>query len=268
MDTGDQVVKEWDPPATADQDVRLPGGVAFPDAPPKGVIKITGRRAHCDVWAQLPVAWDQVLFRFCARSGPLRVVLDVRRAVDMERPLVTGIATALVRSGLLFSVRSHPCDEFYVEAWSLEAALAKAKFRMEAWGQEGDRAGAGRDQRPATDLWAHAHQQWRFPSAAAPAALPVGGAGTTIAAVNPLGGRSFVRAIVIASNDAVPQLVSLRRQPGNIVEREYRTEAGGGTTVDDMTDPLRSDPGETWDVLLGAVSGGSEVRLSATGHYE
>lgn len=253
----------WDPPGVNESDgMDLPAGGAavFPGGGTKGMLAIVGHWTACDVWVDAPDTWLDVVFRVVAQAGAFQHQVDVRQLRDMEGGFT--VAGGRVQ-GILTRIRGCPCDRFRLEAWPLAAAPAgAAKFRMQAWGEEGETGDGRAASRSAVYPWAQPFQQWRF------SAAMVVGAPSVLVGASALGTRNYVRRIVIASNDAVSQLVTITRQPGAVVECQYRTPPGGGTIVDNITAPLRGDAGGTWEASLGALSGGAAIHISAVGHTE
>jgi len=255
--------RQWSPPATADREVRLaptasPAG--FPNGPRRGCVEAFGRWCNCDVWVQAPSNWLDVDFQLIAHSADISTVLDHRALRDMQgAQRGSGVV-----EGVLFSVRGRVADRFSVQAFNVSAALPKAKFRMECWG---DQSGAFGDRgaRQLVEPYARQNQVQRFASPAGGIAI---GAPTTLFPTNPSGGRTAITSLEWTADifPAPTAELVLRRQPGAIdVGRWYLPILGN--VLKSWQPPIYTLPGETFEVQrTGGI--GATHHVNATGFYD
>jgi hypothetical protein len=119
-----------DPPLTIEKDERLNQGPAEVWRP---LLNAPGSWNACDVWFQVPEAQAGTLLRLFAINGSLRVPLFGPRSFN-DASGVWKDSGGNRWSGIIFSVRSRPCDGFELEFTSnSNPAPRPARFRMECW---------------------------------------------------------------------------------------------------------------------------------------
>lgn len=119
-----------DPPLTVQKSERLIIGPAEIFRP---LVNAPGSWNACDFWFQIPASQAGTSFRLFALNGAIKVPLHAARTAN-EASGVWKDSGGDRWSGILFSVRSRPCDGFLVEvAHGGVASLDVSKFRMECW---------------------------------------------------------------------------------------------------------------------------------------
>lgn len=254
----------WTAPGVANQTAALPPAVV-PANPltglAMGIISATGHWSNCDLWVECDDTWADVIFELIVRQGPIWAVIERKTLDDLGNTL----AASGRRSGILFSARGRPCDEFRVRAFPTAVDHPQAEFRLNVWGDDGPTYGDRATRQP-VDLWATPAQLRTFTTGLA--GLPVGGVPvpTVVFAANPSGGRVAVTSIMWTTSDAGPRDLTLEEvTPAAVatVRATWRLAAPPGQLHEPWETPLYSARGNLWLVRIaaGAVAGAHFINV-------
>lgn len=262
--------RAWDPPQVVDRRVRLPSRPAAAGWQP--IISGSGHWSSCDLWVQLNQAWADVVFRVLGTNGSIETIFETKLLSDIENPRLDGPTVGLpggalgTISGILVSIRGRVCDQFRAEAQYTAVDHIAGHFRLECWGDQG--AIGGRDGRMQIQPFAAGLQQVSYPNVIP--AVPLAAGVTVLFPVSPTGGRTNITRVAWTSDDVAAQLLTLQtRNPTTAVvspRAQWRMGGASSPMVEQLTYPLRSDRGDSWEANLLASTG--DHRLNVSGYID